>query len=378
MGNYRPISLLPSLSKILEKIVHERLYSFLCKQDILYENQYGFRPKHSTIDAVAKFTSHVMTSIENKCSTVAVFLDLSKAFDTIDHQILLNKLDHYGVRGVALDWFRNYLCNRSQFVSYRGAQSRCHDVTCGVPQGSVLGPLLFIIYANDLPNSLSHSQCILFADDTTIYHSNQNDNNLCTDIENDLNILAQWFYANKLSLNVQKTNLIVFRPKHSAINGDARISMKLGAHHITSVSSVKFLGVYIDDGLEWTEHINHVVKRISSGSYAINSAKRFLSTDNLRLLYHSLVHSHLSYGTILWGAAYQYKLHRLDIIKKRCIRNVCNVSYNEHTSPLFRKLAIPKLKDIYKLQLCKLMYFYVHDKLPTPLLTIFITNAEIH
>jgi hypothetical protein len=154
--------------------------------------------------------------------------------------------------------------------------------------------------------------------------------------------------------------------------------MKLGAHNITSVSSVKFLGIIIDDGLEWTEHINHVVKRISSGSYAINSAKRFLSTDNLRLLYHSLVHSHLSYGTILWGAAYQYKLHRLEIIQKRCIRNVCNLSYNEHTSPLFRKLAIPKLEDIYKLQLCKLMYSYVHDKLPIPLFTIFSTNAEIH
>lgn len=136
--------------------------------------------------------------------------------------------------------------------------------------------------------------------------------------------------------------------------------MKLGAHNITSVSSVKFLGIIIDDGLEWTEHINHVVKRISSGSYAINSAKRFLSTDNLRLLYHSLVHSHLSYGTILWGAAYQYKLHRQEIIQKRCIRNVCNVSYDEHTSPLFRKLAIPKLEDIYKLQLCKLMYSYMY------------------
>ena len=132
-----------------------------------------------------------MTSIENKHTTLAVFLDFSKAFDIVDHQILLNKLDHYGVRGIALDWFINYLCNRSQFVSYCGAQSRCHDVTCGVLQGSVLGPLLFIIYTNDLSNSLSYSQCILFADDTTIYQTNQNENNLCTDIENDLNVLAQ-------------------------------------------------------------------------------------------------------------------------------------------------------------------------------------------
>ena len=181
---------------------------FLCKQDTLYENQYGFRPKHSTIDAVAKFTFHVMTSIENKHSTIAVLLDLSKAFDTIYHQIILNKLDHYGIWGIALDWFRNYPWKRSQPVSYCGAQSRCHDVTCGVPQVSILESLLFIIYTNDLPNSLSYSQCILFTDDTTIYHTNQSETNLCTDIENDLNVLAQWFYVNKLSLNVQNIKLI--------------------------------------------------------------------------------------------------------------------------------------------------------------------------
>ena len=155
-----------------------------------------------------------------------------------------------------------------------------------------------------------------------------------TPIKNDLNVLAQWFYANKLSLNVQQMKLIGFRPKHSGTDEDVRISTKMCAHHITSITSVKFLGIYIyiyiyiyiDDGLEWMEHINHVVKRISSRSYAIHFARRFRSTDNLRLLYHSLVHSHLSYGTILWGAAYQYKLYRLEIIKKRCIRNVCNAS----------------------------------------------------
>ncbi len=193
IGNYRPISLLPSTSKILEKIVHYRLYNFLTTKGGLYNDQYGFRPGHSTTDAISKFTAHVSSCLENKMTTMALFLDLSKAFDTIDHGILLNKLYFYGIRGIALDWFRSYLTNRTQFVSYCNINSIHRSITCGVPQGSVLGPLLFIIYTNDLPNSLSHSKCILFADDTTIYHSSNDLKTLSMCIERYIYQLSDWF-----------------------------------------------------------------------------------------------------------------------------------------------------------------------------------------
>ena len=149
--------------------MHKRLYGFVTKHEILYDGQYGFRPKHSTIDALTEFVSNALPALDNSGNCLAVYLDLSKAFDTIKHSVLIDKLEHYGVRGKALDWFRSYLEQRRQYVSYGGVHSDIRYVEYGVPQGSVLGPLLFILYSNDLPIALKNFHTILFADDTTIY-----------------------------------------------------------------------------------------------------------------------------------------------------------------------------------------------------------------
>ena len=174
------------------------MYHFLEQYDVLYENQFGFKTKHSTIDAVTKFATDVSLSLENKQSTLAVYLDLLKAFDTIDHSILLRKLLYYGVRDQALNWFRTYLLNRKQFVNHREFNSSIKTIECGVPQGFVLGPLLFIIYANDLPNFLNVNKTILFGDDTAIYLSGYNLNHLYTTMNLELEQLTNWFRANKL------------------------------------------------------------------------------------------------------------------------------------------------------------------------------------
>ena len=239
LGNYRPISLLPAFSKILEKCVYHRLYSFCTSYDILNPNQYGFRSGHSTIHAVTKLTADILASFDNNKDSLAVFLDLSKAFDTIDHDILIKKMNVYGIRGIALDWFKNYLTGRKQFVSYGSVSSEHCDINCGVPQGSVLGPLLFIIYTNDLPHALEKAKCILFADDTTVYLDSNNHLELRNDIESDLTRLDDWFRANKLSLNVLKTNFIMFHRKYRDQNM-VYDTLSLGNQDISRVSATKF------------------------------------------------------------------------------------------------------------------------------------------
>jgi len=377
MSNYRPISLLPSLSKVLEKIVHHRLYKYCNMHDILYNNQYGFRPKHSTINAVTNFVAHILRSIEKNEYTVSVLLDLSKAFDTIDHDILLKKLEIYGVRGLALEWFRSYLKNRTQFVNYKTMNSTCLSMSCGVPQGSVLGPLLFIIYTNDLPNALTNSKCILFADDTTVFKSSSNINDLIDSVESDLLTLNDWFRANKLSLNITKTNFMIFSPK--SVNKHPTITtINLGNQVILRVNCAKFLGIYIDDELQWDTHIDNLSCKLSSGAYAINSTKRILSLHNLKQIYYSLFNSHISYGTLLWGSAYKYKLHKIIVAQKKVIRSVHNAPYNASSSILFKNLNIPKLSDLYNIQLGKMMYLFNKNELPSPLLALFTRNTVIH
>ena len=272
--NYRPISLLPSMSKILEKIVHKRLYNFLDMQNLLYNNQYGFRPKHSTIQAITQLSAEILESLDRKKYTTSVFLDLSKAFDTINHNTLLKKLEHYGIRGVALEWFRNYLHDRKQYVYYNGEISSQQDVTCGVPQGSVLGPLLFIIYTNDLPNALRDSRCILFADDTTIYYTSDDLNTTATILSNELEQLTEWFRANKLSLNATKTNYIIFN-KTQLVLPD--IELKIGTDRINRVYNTKFLGVYIDSKLNWNKHLQYCSYKLSSGLYAIKKCETLIA-----------------------------------------------------------------------------------------------------
>ena len=224
--NYRPISLLPCFSKVLEKMMNKRLVNYLNKVGILSEHQFGFRKNYSTNFALIDLVNRITTTLDNKEFTIGVFLDLSKAFDTVNHDLLLQKLELYGIRGIVLEWFKNYITKRYQCVRYNNELSEKKEMKCGVPQGSILGPLLFLIYINDICNSSELVSFILFADDTNLLMSHLNLNTLIDKVNEELEKISIWLQINKLSLNLSKTHFILFKSSRKKLGNEIKIRVK--------------------------------------------------------------------------------------------------------------------------------------------------------
>ena len=258
VGNYRPISLLMTISKVLEKVVYNQVYRFLTDTGQIYECQYGFRSHHSCEHAIGQLVAHVIKNLELKKDTISVFLDLSKAFNSLQHDIILKKMERYGLCCVTLSWFKSYLENRKLRAKCRTAQSGqviksdIFLIDYGTPQGSCLGPLIFLIFCNDLSLHLQFLECIQFADDTTLVYSHANKHYLRFCIIEDLLSIQDWFYANKLTLNLSKTVYLFFEHKcHTNIDLD----LTLNGITIPKKRHTKFLGVWVDDQLNWKHHM---------------------------------------------------------------------------------------------------------------------------
>ena len=380
MTNYRPVSLLPVISKVLEKLVHKRTYNFLTRNNILYESQYGFRNKHSTINAVTELIGNILNGFEKNQVTVCLFLDLSKAFDTLEHSTLLAKLENYGIRGVALNWFTSYLSNRSHYVKYNGIKSGMNKIPIkyGVPQGSVLGPLLYLIFCNDLHKCIEESNLIMFADDSSISKTHENIKYIFETLSKELTIVIDWFRANKLSLNLNKTNYIVFKPKSMQIDLDG-LEISFGNEIIERVDVTKFLGLLVDMNLNWNQHMSKTQTKLSQSLYLLRNFKNTIPLWAMRNVYQAHFHSHINYGLILWGPmSSKSNLKKLTILQNKALRAVANKKYNSAINPICKKYNVMKLADMVDMELSKMSFQVANNLLPEPILNLFKKGRDFH
>ena len=355
--NYRPISVLSAFSKIFEKLVFNRLNQFLEKFKIITNSQFGFRSGYSTSLAISLLYEKITKAIEDKDHFVGIFLDLSKAFDTVNHEILVSKLNHYGIRGIANMWLHDYLSNRKQFVDFCGTQSKVEEINCGVPQGSVLGPLLFLIYINDLPLVSELLNTIIFADDTNLFITHEDIDVLQTTANEELVKVSEWLKVNKLSLNIKKSHAILFGKR--AYNPES-FSLFIDKTKINIVNETKFLGICIDKNLNWSNHIKLIACKIAKGIGIINKIKYKVNKSTLIKLYYSFIYPFLIYGNIIWGNAAKQHLNSIHILQKRVVRIICQAGYREHTESLFTEL---KILNIYHLHIyCVSLFMFKYDK----------------
>jgi len=375
LNNYRPVSLLPSISKIYERIIHEQLMNYFVQNNILSPNQYGFRPKHSTNLAAVEIIDRLTKSLDVGKKSLAIFIDLSKAFDTLDHNILISKLRYYGLSDLTLKLMQNYMSGREQFVDFNDTCSDYRNVSTGVPQGSILGPLLFIIYINDFGSSSDIFDFILFADDATLeaelskFGTEENSAELSYKINIEISKVDTWLKLNKLSINKIKTKYIIFQTLRSKI---INLDLKIEHTQIECVEQFNFLGLTIQKHLNWTQHINNTATKISRVVGILKNLKTYLPQRTLLTVYHSLLSSHLNYQLLSWG----YDFDRIFKLQKRAIRIISGSHRLAHTEPLFKQLHVLKLPDLHCLSQAKFIHQYFNHNLPGYFLNNFFTEIN--
>jgi len=393
--NYRPISLVPTFSKILEKIVATKLSNHLDIKKLIYKHQYGFQRNKQTEHNLTHLLSFVSNSINNNEYCMGIFLDVKKAFDCVPHNILFNKLEKMGIRGNMLNWFRSYLAKRTQKCDVNGSLSDEGEIDIGVLQGSTLGPILFLCYVNDLPNSTDMIS-LLFADDTACLISDTNITRLYDKANLELQKLACWFKANKLSVNVKKTKYIVFHTKRKTFDpadnvltyndndiGHDDDSKKTVLDRICTENpniedrTYKYLGILLDEHLSFDQHTTYLSGKLAKSCYMLSKVKNIFPKKTLKVLYFALVQSHLLYCANIISCTNAKNIKKIETLQKKAIRLVCNVNSTAHTKPLFSELSILPFKDIISLQCGQLMHSVYYGYAPPSLNDIFIKCPEI-
>lgn len=363
--NYRPISLLPVMSKLFEKIIKTRLLSFLNSCNFFSACQFGFRENLCTEIALQHLLEYVYSGLNSGCSgkTAGIFLDISKAFDTVNHSLLFRKLESAGVRGIPLDWFKSFLQGRKQYVRIRNVASEVLPITCGVPQGSVLGPILFLIFVNDLYNGELNGRITAFADDTALSYKSNNLQDLHQKMQSDLNKISLWFTCNKLKINVAKTNYMMF-----SLSGSADLPAPLRFHSpvcsysscdcpsISPAKTIKYLGLSLDENLNWRQQIETLKKSLRFYLMIFHRIKYLCDFNVMKELYFSFVHSKIEYGITCWGSSYYANQDPIIKLQKAFIRLITGSRFDDHTFPLFCHLRILPVRFLYVFKVLSLFF----------------------
>ena len=384
VSNYRPISLLSSFSKIYEKLMHARLIGYFDSNNLLYDAQFGFRPGRSCEHALLTAQHHLLSSMSKKQVSLLLLIDFSKAFDVIEHEILLSKLMHYGVRGIVLDWFKSYLKGRTQFVAIENVDSSPKHIEYGVPQGSILGPLLFVIYINDIPNIAEIAKFILYADDANIIVTADTLENAYDKLEVLTKSLVSWVGLNGLCLNLKKTNYMIFTRKRNLKIREVTISGTI----IERKPTARFLGVIVDEKLNWSEHISAVRTKMCRYVGIMCKIKHHVPTKVMLQMYHSFIQSHVNFCSLVWGFSCKSNIESLFRMQKRGIRAVIpgfvNYYYKDGQLPTHTKTAFSthKILTIHGIVVKNLLIFlhklkYHSTSLPTTVSNTMHTDAPI-
>ena len=375
--NYRPISILPVCSKILEKLVHKQLYDYVTCNNILYKGQSGFRKHHSTCSALHKTIDRWNTEIDNGNYVGALFIDLSKAFDMVNHQLLVQKLYSLGIQNNENCWFKSYLNKRTQCVSINNSISASQFISSGVPQGSILGPLLFLLFINDMPVDLKHSVVDMYADDTLIYVCDKDVNVIENRLNEDINILCKWLENNLMKANVNKTKFMLLGTPVK-ISHARKISISMNNNEIEHVTCFKYLGVQINANLKWNEQINSICRKVCKSIAVMRRIKPFVPRNSLITIYNTMFLSHIDYAITVWCNCGDTNLNRLQKLQNMAMRIILNAPFRTHINDMLQTLGFMNIRDRITYATGCMMYKVRNEMTPSYLSDNFKLVNEVH
>ena len=378
-SNYRPISVLPVISRLFEKLATNQVYQHMEDNGLFSSGQSAYLRLHSAVTHLLKNTDDWYNGLDLGKLVGFVFIDLKKAFDTVDHEILCQKLLHYGVQQRELASFKSYLNNRKQFCRVNGVNSKTEGIDIGVPQGSCLGPLLFLIYINDLPQAVQNSTVSMYADDTSLCYQSSDINQLNEAINYDLKQLDSWLQGNKLSLNVAKTNpmLVSTKQKHNILKGrNEDLHWKIRDNRLEIIQKTKYLGVQIDNSLNWKEHIKTVSTKVARAIGFLKHAKTFLPQETLKTLYTGIVEPHLRYCCSVWGCAGLTELNQLQKLQNRAARIITSSNFDTPSRPLIDQLGWKTIDELVASETKTMVFKSLHELAPQYLCDLFTRNSK--